>query len=43
MMTTFETQERVTKETKYGVRLLNGTCIWFDTRDERDIYFLLNQ
>ena len=43
MMTTFETQERVTKETKYGVRLASGVCIWFDTRDERDTYYLLNQ
>ena len=42
-MTTFEVLAKNTNEIKYGVRLVNGTCIWFDSRDERDMYFLLNQ
>ena len=42
-MTTFETTVARTNETKYGIRLVSGVCIWFDTRDDRDMYFLLNQ
>lgn len=42
-MTTFETTVARTNETKYGIRLISGVCLWFDTRDERDMYFLLNQ
>lgn len=42
-MTTFETRERVTGIKKYGIRLVTGTCLWFDTRDERDMYFIIHQ
>ena len=42
-MTTFETTVARTNETKYGIRLASGACIWFDTREDRDMYFLLNQ
>lgn len=42
-MTIFETTVARTNETKYGIRLVSGVCIWFDTREDRDMYFLLNQ
>lgn len=42
-MTIFETIVARTNETKYGIRLVSGVCIWFDTREDRDMYFLLNQ
>ena len=42
-MTIFETTVARTNETKYGIRLASGACIWFDTREDRDMYFLLNQ
>ena len=42
-MTTFETTVARTNETKDCIRLVSGVCIWFDTRDDRDMYFLFNQ
>lgn len=27
----------------YGIRLWDGQCLWFNSREERDIAFLLMQ
>lgn len=40
-MSTFEVKRD--KRTVYGIRLVSGVCLWFDTRNDRDMYFLMAQ
>ena len=40
-MSTFEIKRDT--EDVYGIRLWDGQCLWFSSREERDIAFLLMQ
>ena len=40
-MSTFEIKRDT--EDVYGIRLWDGQCLWFNSREERDIAFLLMQ
>lgn len=42
-MRTFEVREKTTTTVKYGIQLITGVCLWFDTREERDDAFFALQ
>lgn len=39
-MTTFELEANSKHPHIYGIRLYNGRCLWYNTREDRDEAFL---